>query len=354
MEFKDALKDTLAQAKIQRVPVIGLFELTGRCNFNCKMCYVHEMNAAEALKQELSADSWKSIFDDMIDNGMLYAVLSGGECLLRSDFCDLYLYLFRKGIKISVNTNGSLIDPFYLKFFKKYKPFSLQISLYGCTEEGYRNVTERAAFSKVADALARLKEARIPFKVQITPCRALLVEFDSIIRFLINNEYHYSIGEFLIANKDGDSLEDMNSLSLDEYLSLLYRNAKLRNKLYTPPENLPEVGGDGNALGQGITCSAGTCRATIDWHGDLYACYALKLPKYNVLKLGFEKAWELLGKDVRSVSKPAECSGCAYEKICTICPAIRSDGLSSGHCNRDCCDYTKRLCEFGIRKFKQK
>ena len=27
------------------LPVAGNFELTTRCNFNCKMCYVHDNNA---------------------------------------------------------------------------------------------------------------------------------------------------------------------------------------------------------------------------------------------------------------------------------------------------------------------
>ena len=29
------------QEKYNRSPINGTFELTGRCNLNCKMCYVH-------------------------------------------------------------------------------------------------------------------------------------------------------------------------------------------------------------------------------------------------------------------------------------------------------------------------
>lgn len=31
----------LHQFKDKKVPVMGTFEITGRCNFDCKMCYVH-------------------------------------------------------------------------------------------------------------------------------------------------------------------------------------------------------------------------------------------------------------------------------------------------------------------------
>ena len=30
-----------ARADTQGIPLSGTFELTPRCNFNCKMCYIH-------------------------------------------------------------------------------------------------------------------------------------------------------------------------------------------------------------------------------------------------------------------------------------------------------------------------
>ena len=43
-------------------PLAGNFELTPRCNFNCKMCYVHLSEAEQKRRgAELSADEWLSI-----------------------------------------------------------------------------------------------------------------------------------------------------------------------------------------------------------------------------------------------------------------------------------------------------
>ena len=45
-------------------PLAGNFELTPRCNFNCKMCYVHLSEAEQKRRgAELSADEWLSIAD---------------------------------------------------------------------------------------------------------------------------------------------------------------------------------------------------------------------------------------------------------------------------------------------------
>ena len=229
---------------------------------------------------------------------------------------------------------------------------TVQITLYGSSNDIYQRVTERPAFEKVAHSLSLLREAKIPLKVVITPCKQLLPDFENIINYLIEHNYRYSITEYLIENKHGDVLQSDTSLHYEDYLWMMKRNAELQNKLSEPPASLPEPFGPCSTLsssGCGIRCSAGTCRAAIDWHGDLYSCYVLPLPRFNVLELGFDKAWELMGEELEKVIAPVECMGCAYEKICFKCPAIRYNGLYSGHCNTQCCIRTVDLCNLGVK-----
>ena len=51
-----------ARACRSGTPLAGNFELTARCNFNCKMCYVH-LTAEEQQRRgrELTADEWLAI-----------------------------------------------------------------------------------------------------------------------------------------------------------------------------------------------------------------------------------------------------------------------------------------------------
>lgn len=55
---------------------------------------------------ELTIDEWEKIADDAIKNGMIFASISGGECLTSSYFDVFYLYLKSKEIIIFVLTNG--------------------------------------------------------------------------------------------------------------------------------------------------------------------------------------------------------------------------------------------------------
>ena len=62
-----------------KTPVSVQFELTPRCNFDCKMCYVHNQDSNKLKSKELSTDQWKSIMDDAFSNGMMFETLTGGK-----------------------------------------------------------------------------------------------------------------------------------------------------------------------------------------------------------------------------------------------------------------------------------
>ena len=69
------------------LPIAGNFELTARCNFNCPMCYVHmTQEQVDAAGRELTAREWLGIARAARDRGMVFALLTGGEPLIRRDF----------------------------------------------------------------------------------------------------------------------------------------------------------------------------------------------------------------------------------------------------------------------------
>lgn len=106
-----------ARACRSGTPLAGNFELTARCNFNCKMCYVH-LTAEEQQRRgrELTADEWLAIAQEARSRGMLFLLLTGGEPLIRKDFRYLLTELKKMGMLVSVNSNGSLIDRDWLDF----------------------------------------------------------------------------------------------------------------------------------------------------------------------------------------------------------------------------------------------
>ena len=65
-----------AKAGSRGVPLSGTFELTPRCNLDCRMCYIHRReNDAEALRGEASAREWLALAEECCREGTLLLLL---------------------------------------------------------------------------------------------------------------------------------------------------------------------------------------------------------------------------------------------------------------------------------------
>ncbi len=342
---------TIAAAE-QKTPIYGHYELTSRCNLDCKMCYVHTQNNAEALRNELTTDQWKQIFDEAYECELLYATLSGGECLLRKDFKELYLHLWNKNIFVSVFTNGTLINDDYIEFFKTYHPDRIQISLYGSCEEGYLNVTGHKGFEKAIYAIESLKAAGIDVEVAVTPSKYMKDDYIRILELCKDKKFYTTYQDlFLLPNRDDPNKDDY-FLTSDEIVSLSVRRAELWGPV-VPLECVPEPRKCMHAsVKKGLTCNAGNCLASVTHNGIMYPCYNAMIGGVSLLEKSYREAWQETVKASSEVVLSSECEGCPYDKTCPTCPAFRLRDLQSGHCNSATCELTRKLVAAGVKKLE--
>ena len=66
---------------------------------------------------------------------------TGGEIFARRDFLDIYTYAKKKGFIITLFTNGTLITPKIADYLAEWRPFAIEITLYGRTKETYERLT---------------------------------------------------------------------------------------------------------------------------------------------------------------------------------------------------------------------
>lgn len=154
------------------LPVSGSFELTARCNFRCPMCYVHmEQEQIDSRGRELTAQQWIALAQEAADQGMAFALLTGGEPFLRRDFFEIYHAIQRMGVMVSINSNGSMLSGEILSRLLESPPFRMNISLYGGSRETYRDMCGRDAFDQVVANIRALKEAGVDvsLNLSITP-----------------------------------------------------------------------------------------------------------------------------------------------------------------------------------------
>ena len=150
------------------VPYHGSFELTPLCNLDCKMCYVH-LQDPSVKHQMLSGEQWISLIQQAIDEGMMEAMLTGGEAMTHPAFWDIYMYLINHGIPTQVKTNGLLLNEEAIKRFLAYRPYRIDISLYGCDSESYVAVTGVDAYEQVVRNIRMAVESGLGIQIMVTP-----------------------------------------------------------------------------------------------------------------------------------------------------------------------------------------
>lgn len=89
-------------------PYALLAELTHRCPLRCPYCY----NPVELVRRsaELDTDSWKSVFDQAAEMGILQVHMSGGEPTARGDIEELVAHANGAGLYTNLITSGVLSD----------------------------------------------------------------------------------------------------------------------------------------------------------------------------------------------------------------------------------------------------
>ena len=126
----------------RRVPVNGTIEVTRRCPLRCLHCYNNlPVGDREARSNELTYEEHCRILDEISEAGCLWLLYTGGEIFARDDFLEIYTYAKKKGLIITLFTNGTLIDEHVADTLAEWRPFSIEISIYGRTKETFERIT---------------------------------------------------------------------------------------------------------------------------------------------------------------------------------------------------------------------
>lgn len=81
------------------------------CNFRCRQCF-----SKFGTEKLLSVEDWKKIIDNCIAGADVTEFnIAGGEPMLYPGLAELVKYIRSKGVKVSLITNGSLMDEEWIK-----------------------------------------------------------------------------------------------------------------------------------------------------------------------------------------------------------------------------------------------
>ena len=340
------------QGRKKGLPIAGNFELTGRCNFSCPMCYVHLANEqlASGEKKELTAQAWLDLARQARDRGMIFALLTGGEPLLRKDFFEIYEGMKDMGLHISINSNGSMIQGDILRRFIQNPPYRFNISLYGGSQETYSRMCGLAAYDRVKENIRALRKAGIQVSLNLSVTPYNCEDLERIYRDAVELDVNVKAAFYMFPpiRINGRVYGSAKRLTPEEAATCNMRWDALR----LPKEEFDlrmeriasmvvlEDEGCPMEEGEGVRCRAGSTSFWLTWDGKMLPCGMMAEPEAYPLEVGFDAAWDQIRAATAQIRTPAMCISCAQKEVCGMCPSVcygetgRFDGVPEYLCRK--------------------
>ena len=321
----------MMQARMKKSPINGSLELLPLCNLNCKMCYVRlsktEMEAQGRLR---TWEEWLDVARQMKEAGVLFLLLTGGEPLMYPNFRELFVALKKMGMVLTINTNGTLLDADWADFFAQYKPRRINITVYGSSEEMYRQLCQAPqGFEKATNAVRLLKERGVDVKISGSATKANADDLENIIRLGHSMNVPVVVDTYMMPATRERSLPYDFQSRLDPISAARVRVnvmelemseegfQKYRDESIAAADNFTP----GEEKEEHIGCMAGSCSFTVNWQGNLQPCVILQEPHANVFEVGFQQAWKQVSEDATHLKTASKCSVCNLRHLCRTCVA---------------------------------
>ena len=305
------IPDIYAFMNERSIPYGVNFELTPRCNIDCRHCY-HVMITGP----ELDTAEVKRVLDDLANLGTFELTLTGGEPLLRSDFTEILHYaVVTTGFSVKIFSNLTLLDEKTAEMFASVPLNSVETTLLGPDAETHDLMTTvPGSFDATIAAIGLLKDHRIRVSAKTILMKTNVEKADDMYRLAdkLDISFRHDDSLFVESNMGRAPL----ALQIPDSEILRERNKAGDDEPYEPS-----------------ICNAARSIMSIGPDGAVYPCGAYPEAAGNIREVSLEGIWydsPLMNK-LRSFEYDdyTVCQKCDYLVRCNGCVAMGL-GLSHG------------------------
>ncbi|UCH01172.1 MAG: heme b synthase [Deltaproteobacteria bacterium] len=324
------------------VPILRIvaWEVTRSCNLNCVHC--RASSNFGPYPQELDTVKAMEVLEQIREAGKPIIILTGGEPLLRKDIFALADYGTKKGLRMVLATNGTLITPDITEKITESGIKRVSISLDGATKESHDTFRQvNGAFDRAMKGVSYLKDQGIEFQINTTITSHNLSELEGILDLAVRLEaaaHHV----FLLVPA-GRAKEMLNQqLNPQEYEDTLYwfykkqDDVPLKLKATCAPQYYRIMTQEAHSKGDKVNskthgldavtrgCLAGISYCFIANEGIVQPCGYLELNSGDLRESTFPDIWRnsSIFADLRDFSKyKGKCGRCKYIAVCGGCRA---------------------------------
>jgi heme b synthase len=317
------------------------WEITPRCNLRCVHC------RAEATPirspEELTTEEALRFVDELAAVGRPILVLTGGEPLYRDDIFEIASYATKKGFRVALATNGTLVDDATAERIVEAGVRRVSISVdgaTGATHDGFRGVP--GAFDAALAGFDRLRERGMSLQINTTVSQHNVDELPRILDLAVARRADAFHVFMLVPVGCGLQVADREMLAADRYEEVLgwfYEQSRIVSmelKATCAPHYYRIFRQKAKAEGIKVTpqthgmaamtkgCLAGQAVCFVSHRGQVQPCGYLPLKAGNIREEIFRDIWQgsPLFRSLRDDDNlSGKCGLCEYRAFCMGCRA---------------------------------
>ncbi len=254
-----------------------------------------------------------------MDLGLRNILFSGGEPLLRNDLLELITFAKKNQLKVSLATNGTLVDDYFIKNYHKLID-SVNISLDAASasrHDAIRGVN--GSFDKTLKSIEKIQK-RFKVSLTFTAHAKNLTELNGVAIISRKMGVPLTIKRFIPV---GEGIKQKDFILSNRSYGSLIKNVNILKKttdIYLTDPMVSAASRGGEMYGG---CLAGIYAIDVDFNGDMYPCTKMKVFLGNVRKESLLRVWEKSSilRDLRDRKLEGICRYCKYLFSCGGCRA---------------------------------
>jgi radical SAM protein with 4Fe4S-binding SPASM domain len=307
--------------------LIVAWETTSACNLRCSYCRASATPAP--ADDELSTEEALLLIDQLARYKPML-ILSGGEPMLRDDIFLLAKGAIKKGFRVSLATNGTLLLPETADKIASSGISRVSVSLDGAKEETHDAIRGSGSYLQAISGIENLQD-KVDFQINFTVTKnsssEILPIFDLSER-LGAKALHFF---FLVPTGRGSARDQISPERQDEILRLI-DDERSRRAIEVQVTCAPQYARIArHSHGKGIErtgrrsggCLAGTSFIFVSRSGRVYPCGYMPILAGNIREQSFGDIWEnsavLLALRERKLK--GRCGICSFARTCGGCRA---------------------------------
>jgi radical SAM protein with 4Fe4S-binding SPASM domain len=262
--------------------------------------------------------------DELVAAGTLWILYSGGEIFARKDFLDIYTEAKKRGFLITLFTNGILINERIADHLAKYRPFAIEITLYGATRETYEKLTQKpGSYDRCMRGIQLLLERNLPLKLKTVPTTINQHEVYEMKHLAESLGVPFKFDPLVNPRIDCSQSPLAVRLSPEQVVALEFRDLERKEEYRRLAKRDMEAARKVSTEKQRYTCGGGMNACAVDPTGTMTICVISHQQGYDIRKGSFQEGWDGPLQEIRTQprTRATICDGCQIKTFCSMCPA---------------------------------